>query len=671
MPTLEIDGVGRLEVDDSFTKLSPDQQNAFIADVVSKVRQGVKDGGLGKPDDQYAAAAKKEMADLRKMGAPVGDGYGRQVLQGLTFGAADEALAGLSTPFEMIKRGTFNPAEGYRYAKARENLLLDEARKKGGVLGTAAEIGGGVLTGGALAKAGMTLMPQAANAGLKARMAGAAGEGAIYGGVTGFNEGEGLDRLTGALKGAGIGGAVGGALPAVTAGLSAAGRNLAGFVSAKANPEGYAQRQIARALMEGNRTPQQIAQEVSEAAAVGQPFTLADALGNPGQRMLSTVARNPGVGRTNVVEFLDNRQGGQGQRIASILANAMDAPQPAGMARAAAEAKRGAVANKLYDQARKDAGAVDVSPVLKMIDDRLQPGVSKIMQPKTEIADDSIEAVLGRVKRMFTDGKSNLTDFNLILQRKKDIDNLIERAPSGLQRELIPVKNAIDDALASASKTYNAARLKFRNDSKAIEAIQTGENVAKRGRIETNRSLFDALTPREKRGFRQGYADPLIERAQRGAVGQNKAREFTSDVRRAEIPAFAARDGQGAMRAIERENTMFETRAAAMGGSKTADNLADNAALGVNPEIIGNILSGNFMTGARNLVSRSSDVLSGNTAPVRERLAEYLLQTGVNPGQVQNMVNQIIQNEETRRRLMRALASGALAGGGVGNQRMK
>jgi hypothetical protein len=38
-------------------------------------------------------------------------------------------------------------------------------------------------------------------------------------------------------------------------------------------------------------------------------------------------------------------------------------------------------------------------------------------------------------------------------------------------------------------------------------------------------------------------------------------------------------------RQIGRENTMFQTRNQAMGGSKTADNLNDDAAMAVSPEI--------------------------------------------------------------------------------------
>src|SRR5262245_11161266 len=73
--------------------------------------------------DKYRQAAEQEFADLKAKGVPVEAGLSRRVAQGATLGAADEILAGLQTPLEMVKRGTLDPREAYRYAKARENVI--------------------------------------------------------------------------------------------------------------------------------------------------------------------------------------------------------------------------------------------------------------------------------------------------------------------------------------------------------------------------------------------------------------------------------------------------------------------------------------------------------------------------------------------------------------------
>jgi hypothetical protein len=44
MPTLNIEGVGRIKVDDSFTSLSADEQNAFVEDIAAQIQGGKKSG---------------------------------------------------------------------------------------------------------------------------------------------------------------------------------------------------------------------------------------------------------------------------------------------------------------------------------------------------------------------------------------------------------------------------------------------------------------------------------------------------------------------------------------------------------------------------------------------------------------------------------------------------
>src|SRR6516164_4558092 len=166
---------------------------------------------------------------------------------------------------------------------------------------------------------------------LLGRTATSAMDAAALGGVAGFNEGNGLnDRATRAGEGALAGGLVGGALPV---GFAAAKGVVSPFLSniiAQLNPEGVARRQVARAIVESGEAPNEIARALQQAQVEGQGnFTVADALGNAGQRMPSTVARAPGEGRTAAVNFLENRQAGQGRRVSSALAEGFDTRETA------------------------------------------------------------------------------------------------------------------------------------------------------------------------------------------------------------------------------------------------------------------------------------------------------------------------------------------------------
>src|SRR5262249_37350298 len=121
--------------------------------------------------------------------------------------------------------------------------------------------------------------------------------------------------------GAGIGGALGVGIPVVGSAIKSAATPVLSNISARLNPQSFAGRQIARGIVESQMRPAQIETAVQEARAEGQPmFRPADAMGNAGQRMLSTVTRAPGEGRTEAVNFLEARQAGQGQRVANQLA---------------------------------------------------------------------------------------------------------------------------------------------------------------------------------------------------------------------------------------------------------------------------------------------------------------------------------------------------------------
>lgn len=614
--------------------------------------------------DPIRFEVKAELNAQRKAGAvPGGDGLGRQFAQGRTFGLMDEGLALGLVPFEMVKRRTFNPVEAYNYTKARENILLDEARDKGGALGVGMEVAGGFATGGELAKAGATFMPaNPATASVGQNIAGMVKDGIAYGAATGFGENEGTERLTGAAAGGAIGGFAGGVVGAAVPAAQAVGRNTLGWVGAVRDPQGYAERQVARALMESGKQADDVAAAVAAGRNAGQPFTVADALDNAGQRMLSTVARAPGEGRTATVNFLESRQAGQGRRVASALSEAFDAPASAMQARESLTAARRSAGNANYGQARDAAGTVDTSGAISKLEEIVRPGLTNMIGKGS--SDNSVYGTLERVRRLLTNGKAQVRDFDRALLAKREMDAIIEKGgtPAALLRD---ARNALDDALAQSSAPYAAARDTYRQQSKVIDALDVGKQAATRGRTEDTTRSFAKLSAPEQQSFRTGYVDPLIEKAQGAAVGQNKAREFTSDALQAEIDAFAAPGkAQPLKDALGRENKMFETRVQALGGSRTADNLADADALGVNPEIISNLASGNYLTAAKNIVARSSGTLSGNTAEVRNRIAKILLDTG--SPELKDILVRTYQTETNAQRAIANALRGALAGGAAG-----
>lgn len=117
-------------------------------------------------------------------------------------------------------------------------------------------------------------------------------------------------------------------------------------------------------------------------------------------------------------------------------------------------------------------------------------------------------------------------------------------------------------------------------------------------------------------------------------------------------------------RRIGREQTMFETRNAALGGSKTADNLNDHAAMGVDPHLIGQVLTGNWHGAVRTALSAGHNAISGNTPAVRREVANILLQNGgnISPAQLNQMVMNTVARIQFVQNIARNVGRGAAGG---------
>lgn len=666
MPTLNIGG-RTVTVGDEFLKLSPDQQNSAVDEIAKTLMGSVKQ------PDKYQQAAIDEQKTLKDKGVDEGAGYTRRLAHGATFGADNTVMAAAMTPLEMIKRGTFDPREGYNYAKAREDKILEDSRDKTGILGTVAEGLGGAVSAGGLANAGVTaarLLAPEAN--IFARAAAGAADNAAIGGFSGAMEGNGIaERAGNAAKGTVIGGVLGGALPLAgrVAGIVAS--PITSQISARLNPTSYAESQIARAISEGRTNPNQISLDVIQAANEGQHvFNVADAMGHPGQRLLSTVARSPGEGRTAVINAMEERQAGQGRRIAGSLAEGFDSPQTAAQTEARLTAARGTAADAEYGAVRANVGGqVDLVPALNNIDRNIGTGPGQALN----VANDSVEGALRPFRERLS--RVNPDDFEAVQRIRGDMADAAQSArQSGHGNRARLISQAVghlDSAMEDASSGFRQANQNFAQASRNIEAVDAGRTASMRGRTEDTIPAFNALPAEGQQAFRAGYVDPLIASAQGAAFGANKARPLINDAFQAEAGAMAP--GNPMMqRQIGREQTMFETRNHAMGGSNTSQNLNDDAAMAVSPEVLGvirNVVSGNFGGALHTAIQAGKNGLTGNTAAVRQEVANILLQSGHNipANRLQDMVDQVLRRSLEISRKADAVTSGLANGATIGS----
>jgi hypothetical protein len=381
-------------------------------------------------------------------------------------------------------------------------------------------------------------------------------------------------------------------------------------------------------------TADDVAAATQRAAAEGQPqFMAADALGLTGQRALAGIARQPGSAREEIANALIGRQDSQGNRLGSFMADALDAPDTAAARAAALTGARGSAADLAYEAARKGAGPVDVRGAIAVIDDRIGG-----MQGNGVVGD-GIDAKLAGYKAKLAapaaalkpgETARELSDFDRVLGLKQQIGDDIGAAQragrNNEARELLKVQKELDAALEAASAPYRAANDEFAKASRVIEAVDTGKAATSaRSRQADTTAAFANMTPEQQAAFRAGYADPTIARIESAAPGVNKARPLRNEKTAAELTAMA-KDPELLKRQIARENTMFETSNAALGGSKTADNLADmEDTKALSASLITNLLTGRWGAVGGQALDRLLAGATGSNPATRELIARALM----------------------------------------------
>lgn len=609
---------------------SQDVMRNAIMSLQPATAQKNPDGTYGQaPEGMIANPMTGQMTNRDLLGAQTAptqaDAAMGGTMQGLSFRMGDE-LMGLGGLIEGgPEMGTF------RREQARGTLEAQQAAYPWTYGG--GEIAGGIATslGG-----GQALGLQAAPT-----LAGRAGQGAVMGAAEGalfgFGGGEGVgDRAQDAAWMGGIGGLVGAAAPYAVQGVRtgfdrAVGGPVASMRSAPSQVR--ASQAVQTALDRSGKTVDDVTAALTAARTAGQPeYMIADALGNPGQRMLSGIARQPGNARTEITDFLTNRQTDQGRRIAGALDTGFNDPANVGrtaqQVTARLEDARTAAANTAYPAARADAGPVNLQGPLEAIDGALR-GVNSIDGGTTGLAETAVGRRLASLRGQLESGNYATINFDEVLETKQELGRAIaaitkrgESVPPAISK----VYGELDKALEASSNGYRAANDGFRQASRVIDAVDQGTTMAgARARVGDNLQTYGAMTPDQQAAARAGYIDPIIGKIENAAPGVNNARPLLSPGFQAEAGAMA-RNPQELADFIRREQTMFETGTQAMGGSRTADNLADIAdAKGFDVGPILNILAGRFGPAAQQVAGKAGNALMGRNTATREEIARLLL----------------------------------------------
>lgn len=581
------------------------------------------DGGIAP--EGYAVNPEGRMEDLRSPANPniptgTAASLGVGALQGLSFGGGDEVVAGA--------RAATGGDYDYDLARMRETERRAQEDNPlayyGGLIpgAVASSVGAGKALG--VNPTGNSLLDtMARGAGI------GAGEGTVWGALSG--EGGPIARGVNAVKNAALGGVMGGAAPAIVslgaAGVRKLGDILGGGVDAaigRANTN-RANRAIMETLRKGGVSVDDVADDVARAANQGQPeYRLMDAAGKAGQRRASGIVRSGGDGAEELANFLETRQLGQPERVGAFVDDAFGT-RGTTAAKTVGELTdaRGAAADAAYAIAREGAGPVDLTPAIGTIDDLLKRDPILGDFP---LSQGPYGARLAALKARMTNGKSQLIDFDTVLQLKKDLFKL-----KGTKQwdDVRAVYGEIDKALESASEGYRAANDGFREASKVIGAVDEGAEMTRPSvRAADSVPRFQGMTPEQQNAARIGYGDRALAKIEANAAPTaNRARMFSSPKVSAEADAMAL-DPQLFRDRLARENVMWETQNRALGGSRTADNLSDVAGVGVAADgfrAVKDALMGRIGSAVGAVGDMAGNALTGQNEATRTVIARILM----------------------------------------------
>jgi len=606
-------------------------QNATQADLVGYL----KSEGFTPTRFEAAVASAKKVG-----GPPVEAGFGRSLMQGLTFNTADEIEAAfragaISGPeyqnqLSRVRAGIKQYEEQYPGRAFTGELV-------GGLLPTAAALIAAPFTGGATAPAAAAgaartaaALPTLGSMTLRGMGYGAAsGAAAGAGGATGGTE----SRVMGGLIGGGFGTVLGGAAPAVTSTIGTGARKFAQAtgMTQPISATDKARELIAKKLAQEGISPEELAaRQANVVRTLGaRDETLADIGGESMRRLARGSMAIPNAAQTDVRQMLTERAIGAGPRITQDITD-LTAIGARDINEVADEIikNRSLLASPLYDQAYA-AGQINsfaIDNLLKKSKD-IQYAISEARRlPEYADLPDNSMLMLDKAYK-YVGGLANSAKISGKSTQADDLNNL-----------RMSLRNAITDQVP----VYGKALDTFSSESLLKDALELGaKNFLRKTPAEINREIKkfpgDAEQQMYRLGAVQSVRDEIYGMRETGNIADKflNSREMRDRMRtvfnsQGEYETF--------IKNLERERQMAVTRSRIEGGSPTAPIQQDIAELQAQSpsEMLqagAQMAGGDLMGGATNLMRQLAPRLQGMNENVAEQVSRSVLDPRFNQQQ--------------------------------------
>lgn len=531
MPTIELEDFS-FEVDDSFLKLSKEEQDKIVEDAV--------------------------MQDAIS-------GTGRAFAKGLMFGFRDEIVAALTT-------GSFFRGEEYERARTAERAKEAAFMAREPATAIAAELGGGMLLpGGALATVGR-------GASLLGRGARAALAGAGAGALFGAGEAEEVADIPreAALAGT-IGAVTGPVAAAVPSAVGAIGRPVvrtAGRVAeaAVSDPSKRAARMIASRLRDAGVT----GKEMKALMKSAKPETIADLGDASVARLARLVAQSPGEGSDIAAKALNARHFGSeaissaSERIEQDLLRAGAPKQTALQAKDGLRAIKKEKAADLYAKAEAFAPPVEMRNQLAPIFKRLPRNIINQAKSTARLAG-----------RDFSGETYQNIDMAGLNQIQRTLRSMATKAYKEGNGELGGIYADMRKQLLNIVDNYNPdfakARSMYAGSAAQEAALELGRSFRRFKDAGEIKRLVADMGEDELHNFRVGVAQSIRNEMDRAAPGRNMAAVISGSRQKIQQieEAFPEGSFEELKRALDAETAMAARRQRILGGSQTAETMME------------------------------------------------------------------------------------------------
>jgi len=602
------------------------EQNAPEADVVGYL----KSEGFTPTKFQAAVASAKKVG-----GAPVEAGFGRSLLQGLTFNTADEIEA-------AFRAGAISGPE-YQNQLARVRAGIKQYEEQypgraftgelvGGLVPTAAALIAAPFTGGATGPAAVAGATRTAAAlpGLGTNILRGMGYGAASGAAAGAGGAEGGlgNRALGATIGGGAGLVFGGAAPAVTSAVGTGGRKAleATGLLQPVDAATKAQELIAKKLAQEGISPQELAMRQANIVKTlgARDETLADIGGESMRRLARGSMAIPNAAQTDVRQMLTERAVGTGPRITRDITE-LTAIGERDINEVANEIiqRRALQAEPLYKQALSfgQVNSFAIDNLLKkskdiqnaLSDARRLPQYIDLPDNDMILLDKAYKYVGDMANEARKSGKGS---------RASDLDNL-----------RVSLLNAISDK-DTGVPVYREAVKVFADESLLKDALEMGsKNFLKKTPSAISKELQKFPGDAEREMYRLGAVQSLRDEIYGMRETANIADKFLNNREmrdRMKTIFNSTGEYEAFVKNLERERQMAVTRSRIEGGSPTAPIQQDIAELqGPSPsEVIQagtQMVRGDLIGGGMSMMRQLAPRLQGMNENVAESISRSVL----------------------------------------------